>query len=246
MISRKLKLIIRIVYNLYCYFFAIFLLTFFISWFIAAPFLSLRGRRVFLFNIINLYVQTLFLLIFIRIKKEGTFKKGQYIYIANHTSYLDVLVALRILKNRSDLYFSGRADLCKIPVFGFFYKQVAVPVDRDSLMDRVNNLQALDEKLKAGNSLFIFPEATFNSSENLLLPFKKGAFKLSFDNKIDILPLVFFDGKKRMNDNYKFSLTPGKFRVRILKPFNTLAYNSHDELRKACMFAFEREMSCGG
>jgi 1-acyl-sn-glycerol-3-phosphate acyltransferase len=219
------------------------LLALFTGWFIAAPFLNSGGRRIFLFKIINLYIQALFFLIFIRIEKEGSLKEGQYIYIANHTSYLDVLVALHILKNRSNLYFPGRADLGKIPVFGFFYKQVAVSVDRDSLMDRVNNLQKLDEKLKAGSSLFIFPEATFNSSENLLLTFKKGAFKLSFDNKIDILPLVFFDGKKRMNDNYKFSLTPGKFRVRILEPFNTLAYNSHDELRTACVLSFEREMS---
>jgi 1-acyl-sn-glycerol-3-phosphate acyltransferase len=186
----------------------------------------------------------LFFLINIRIEKKGILKEGQYIYVANHTSYLDVLVAFRLLKNSRNFYFLGRADLCRIPVFGFFYKQVVIPLDRDSLQNRIDNLQKLNEKLNKGCSIFIFPEATFNSSKNVLLPFKKGAFKLSFDNKIDILPIVLFDGKKRMNSNYKFSLTPGKFSAAILEPMNTLEYHSHEELRKSCVDIFEKWLNC--
>ena len=47
----------------------------------------------------------------------------------------------------------------------------------------------LTKQLKKGTNVFIFPEGTRNFSDELLL-FQKGAFRLSVDNQVPIIPVV--------------------------------------------------------
>ena len=66
--------------------------------------------------------------------KGGTNKNQQYMFVANHTSYIDPFVMLRVVKH--PFVFVGKKELVKIPLFGYIYKRAAIMVDRSSSKSR--------------------------------------------------------------------------------------------------------------
>ncbi|MDX1761360.1 MAG: lysophospholipid acyltransferase family protein, partial [Christiangramia sp.] len=51
-----------------------------------------------------------------------------YMLVANHTSMLDIMLMLAVIKQ--PFVFIGKKELSKIPVFGFFYRRTCILVDR--------------------------------------------------------------------------------------------------------------------
>jgi len=49
-------------------------------------------------------------------------KMTSYVLVANHTSYIDPFVMLRVSKN--PFVFVGKKELVKIPIFGYLYMVV--------------------------------------------------------------------------------------------------------------------------
>ena len=45
-------------------------------------------------------------------------KSKSYMFCANHTSMIDIMLMLSIVKN--PFVFVGKAELSKVPIFGFF------------------------------------------------------------------------------------------------------------------------------
>ena len=56
--------------------------------------------------------------------------KGPYVLAANHASDLDI--PMTFLAAPSPAVFMGKAELLKLPLFGYFFKQTSIPVDRSS------------------------------------------------------------------------------------------------------------------
>ena len=53
------------------------------------------------------------------IKRDVFYKKNEnYLFVSNHTSMTDIMLMLHVTKN--PFVFVGKAELSKIPVFGFF------------------------------------------------------------------------------------------------------------------------------
>ncbi|HBK82377.1 MAG TPA: 1-acyl-sn-glycerol-3-phosphate acyltransferase, partial [Flavobacterium sp.] len=60
------------------------------------------------------------------------FENGKsYMLVANHTSMTDIMLMLCLVRN-NPFVFVGKAELAKIPVFGFFYKRTCILVDRSN------------------------------------------------------------------------------------------------------------------
>ncbi len=148
------------------------------------------------------------------IKRDAVFKKGEsYMYVANHTSMTDIMLMLYV--SRNPFVFVGKAELSKIPLFGFFYKRTCILVDRSNARSRHNVFIEAQQKLKQGLGVCIFPEGGVPEDEGLLLnEFKDGAFRLAIEHRIPIAPMSFHDNKKRFSYTF-FSGGPGKMRVRV-------------------------------
>ena len=154
------------------------------------------------------------------VKKLETPQKGKsYMFVANHTSMTDIMLMLSIVKN--PFVFVGKKELAKFPVFGFFYKRTCILVDRGNVKSRQEVFQQAQRRLNQGVSICIFPEGGVPDDESVLLDtFKDGAFRLAIDHQIPIVPLVFFDNKKRFSYTF-FSGSIGKMRAKILPFFST-------------------------
>jgi 1-acyl-sn-glycerol-3-phosphate acyltransferase len=163
-----------------------------------------------------------------KIKAEQKLEKGKsYMLIANHTSMTDIMLMYAVIKD-NPFVFVGKQELAKIPLFGFFYKRTSILVDRKDTKSKQEVFEQAQKRLKQGLSICIFPEGGVPDSSILLDDFKDGAFRLAIDHQIPIVPITFYDNKKRFS--YKFlSGSPGKMRVKIHKFISTEGKTQQDK-----------------
>jgi 1-acyl-sn-glycerol-3-phosphate acyltransferase len=158
-----------------------------------------------------------------RIHWEEKMKKGDsYMLVANHTSMLDIMLMLHVSKN--PFVFVGKKELVKIPVFGFFYKRVCIMVDREDSKSRMGVYRRAQKRLNNGLSICIFPEGGVPEEQVVLDTFKDGAFKMAIAHNIPIVPMTFYDCKRRFPFSI-YSGGPGPLRVRV----NTFYKTNHLE-----------------
>ena len=151
-----------------------------------------------------------------KIKSEQQLEKGKsYMLIANHTSMIDIMLMLVTVKH-NPFVFVGKKELAKIPLFGFFYRNTCILVDRNDAKSRQAVFLRAKRRLKDGLSICIFPEGRVPEEDIILDEFKDGAFRLAINHKIPIVPIAFLDNKKRFSYSF-FSGGPGVLRVKIHK-----------------------------
>ena len=146
------------------------------------------------------------------IKEEKPDVKKSYMFIANHTSMTDIMMMLVTVKN--PFVFVGKQELAKIPLFGFFYKRTCILVDRSSAKSRQAVFLRAQRRLRQGLSICIFPEGGVPEEHVVLDDFKDGAFRLAINHKIPVVPITFYDNKKRFSYTF-FSGGPGRMRAKI-------------------------------
>lgn len=152
------------------------------------------------------------------IKEETPDPKKSYMFVANHTSMADIMLMLVSVKN--PFVFVGKKELAKIPLFGFFYKRTCILVDRSSAKSRQAVFLRAQRRLKQGLSICIFPEGGVPEEAVLLDAFKDGAFRLAINHQIPVVPITFYDNKKRFSYTF-FSGGPGRMQVKIHNFFKT-------------------------
>lgn len=135
-------------------------------------------------------------------------QKGKsYIFVINHTSFLDAPAIPMAIT--SPLVALGKKELSKIPVFGWITTAFAVWVDRTSPESRKESIDKLKELLAGGTCILVAPEGTRNNTDEPLLPFRYGPFKLAIESQIPILPVVIHNAGKLMKRG-SLLLKPGR------------------------------------
>ncbi|HKP32449.1 MAG TPA: lysophospholipid acyltransferase family protein [Chitinophagaceae bacterium] len=153
-------------------------------------------------------------------------KNKQYIFVANHISYLDAPIIVKSF--RMPIRVLGKIEMTKVPIFGYIYKNAIVTVDRRDAERRAKSVRILKSVLRKGISIFIFPEGTFNTTGKPLKDFFDGAFRMAIETQTPIKPALFLDGYSRMNYRSLFSLNPGRSRTIFLEEVDVSAYSMHD------------------
>ena len=152
-------------------------------------------------------------------------KNTQYVFIANHTSIMDVMLPCILMPNHP-LCYVGKKELVKIPVFGTIYKRICVMVDRKSARSRADVYRRCAERMEEGQSIVIFPEGGVPDDTSVLLDsFKDGAFTLASKHKSPIVVFTFVGLKEMFPFNYSKGF-PGTVNVYfndILEPNQTAA-----------------------
>jgi 1-acyl-sn-glycerol-3-phosphate acyltransferase len=160
-------------------------------------------------------------LTFIRYKFYGreNFKKGQsYIYVSNHTSFLDLPGIRMIIPGQFRPL--AKKELLKIPVFGWIAQAATIIVDRSSHDSRKKSIDKLKLFLKQGISILIFAEGTQNRTREILQPFHDGAFRIAVDTQQPVLPMVVIGAGKLMPPS-TVNLRPGTIRIYVGEQIET-------------------------
>ena len=102
-------------------------------------------------------------------------------------------------------------------------------VDRESTQSRTGVYRRAQRRLNQGLSICIFPEGGVPDDENIILDnFKDGAFKMAIAHKITLVPITFYDNKKRFSFTF-FSGGPGTVRAQVHEFFETGILSEEDK-----------------
>lgn len=153
-------------------------------------------------------------------------KKKSYIFVSNHISYLDAAILVKAF--RQPFRPLGRAELSKLPVFGFIYRNAIVTVDRSSQANRTNSVRILKSLINKGISVLVFPEGTFNMTTEPLKEFYDGAFRVAIETQTPVKPVLFLDAYRRMPYESLFHMTPGRSWIVYLDEISVAGYTSAD------------------
>jgi len=135
-------------------------------------------------------------------------------YIGNHQSYFDALIALIYLGPIKPMLI--KKELIFIPLANLYMILLGcVPLDRKNLRKSVKSLNKIAAKLKAGQSVVIFPEGTRSHGPNMS-EFKAGAFKPAMKAKVPIIPFALDDAYLCFEEKHYFK--PATIKVQILQP----------------------------
>tara|TARA_B110000238_G_scaffold142927_1_gene154259 strand:- start:1167 stop:1757 length:591 start_codon:yes stop_codon:yes gene_type:complete len=170
---------------------------------------------------------------------------GPMVLAANHGSDLDI--PMTFLASPVPVVFMGKAELLKLPLFGYFFKQTSIAVDRSSYSGRKQALIDAGQRIKDGYSVCIFPEGGIPPQKQLLGAFKAGAFKLAVDNNVPIVLMSIYQNKFRLGDWGEPS-SLGPVDTKVIGEFwpNTDAENALKELRDLCYITLAEDLKNWG
>ncbi|MDH3659905.1 MAG: AMP-binding protein [Alphaproteobacteria bacterium] len=113
---------------------------------------------------------------------------GGCVLIANHQSYLDGLVLSAVLP--TDFAFVAKRELVESWFAGLFLRSLGTAfVERFDPKGSVADARQLADRLRAGESLIIFPEGTFERRPGLR-SFYMGAFMAAAEAEMPIVPFA--------------------------------------------------------
>lgn len=157
------------------------------------------------------------------IGKEKIPKTGRIVLAGNHKNNLDCIMV--IASTKRCVHFLAKIELFKGPLGWFFKAMGLIPVKR-----KMKDGKALPESIKYLENeklIGIFPEATFNRGEGVILPFKIGAVKMAHDTNTKIVPFV-------IKGDYK--LFRKRVRIVFFDPFEVKSDNLDKENEKFMKF----------
>jgi 1-acyl-sn-glycerol-3-phosphate acyltransferase len=130
--------------------------------------------------------------------KEYMETPGAKIYVSNHASYFDVLPLM--LGLGVPYRFIAKLEVGRMPFIGTFLDRMGhLKFDRAHPESRLRQAQEMEEFLRNGDSVFVFPEGTF-TSEIGVRPFQLGAFKAAVATGAPIIPVSLAGTRRFLRD----------------------------------------------
>ena len=116
-------------------------------------------------------------------------KDTPVLYVGNHRSYFDVVLTYARCPGLTG--YVAKDSMKKIPLLSSWMKRLhCLFLNRSDIKEGLKTiLQGIDQ-MKNGVSMCIFPEGTRNKTDDLMLPFKEGSFKIAEKSGCPIIPMA--------------------------------------------------------
>jgi len=171
-------------------------------------------------------------LMFSRLTIEGAenFRKHPVaVYVSNHTSYMDTPVIFGSLPFQFRIL--AKKDLWRWPMIGWYLgRSGQMPIDLENPQATLSSLGGAVKALRAGMSLFVFPEGG-RTSDGALRPFLAGAAYLAIRAQVPIVPIA-LSGVYDLLPIHTRQFYPTPLKVQVGEPIDTKGMNvrQNDEL----------------
>jgi len=199
-----------------------FLIFFIISFLILLPiFIILTSKNIYfktLNSVIKVWCKILLFIVGIRLKKifkEKIDYNSNYIFCANHKSYIDIAIIYAAIEQ--PIMFIGKEEIIKYPIFGKLYSKIVITVKRTNLKNSFLAYKKALRELYNKKNIVIFPEGGIFKNIKIK-EFKNGAFKLAAKTKTPIVPITLSDNSKFFRKYFCF---PGRTKIIIHKHIKT-------------------------
>ena len=156
----------------------------------------------------------------VKVRVHGTenAKSGEpHIFASNHVSWFDVPALAKVLPRYK---FVAKAELFKVPIFGPAMRSVGmIEIQRENRKAAFGAYDVAAERIRAGNSVVVFPEGTRGHAYPLR-PFKKGPFVLAIAAGVPIVPII-THGTIEVMPKGSLWVHPGTIDIHFLEPVST-------------------------
>lgn len=118
----------------------------------------------------------------VRIEVRGEPPAAPFFLVANHVSYIDIVV----LFTRLDGLFLAKAEIARWPVLGFLARSTGTLfVDRGRKSDLLRVIEEARRRLEGGFGVVVFPEGTSTDGSSVQ-PFKASIFQVAAANGLPV------------------------------------------------------------
>lgn len=169
----------------------------------------------------------------VRRKGKEHFKKGEnYVVVVNHNSLVDIPVSTPWIPGPNKTL--AKVEMAKIPLFGVIYRAGSILVDRKAENSKKESFTHMQQTLKMGLHLCLYPEGTRNKTSAPLQEFYEGAFVAAIRAQKPIMPAVIFGTRDILPNHPKLWARPKVIRYHFLEPVPTkgLSMSDRHELKE--------------
>ena len=120
--------------------------------------------------------------------EENVPKDEAVLYIGNHRSYFDVIMTyVRVPRPTG---YMAKVGMLRVPSLSTWMKYLhCIFLDRSNIKAGMQSILTAIEKVKSGISICIFPEGTRNRTDDVLLEFHDGSFKIAEKTGCPVVPM---------------------------------------------------------
>jgi 1-acyl-sn-glycerol-3-phosphate acyltransferase len=173
---------------------------------------------------------------FIHVRVEGLEKldrKANYVFVANHGSYMDIPAVLSRLPYQ--FRFFAKKGLYQIPFLGWHLRWAGhLPVDRSNARASLKSTNEASKLIATRPiSMLLFPEGGRTRPELGLREFKEGAVYIAIKAGVPVVPMALV-GLRELLPMGSGHVRSGRVAIRIGDPIPTkgLAISARDELTR--------------
>ena len=104
-------------------------------------------------------------------------------------SYFDIIITYARCPGLTG--YVAKNDMAKVPLLSLWMKRLyCLFINRDDVKEALKTILAGIDHIKNGISMCIFPEGTRNKTDDLMLPFWEGSFKMAEKTGCAIVPMA--------------------------------------------------------
>lgn len=135
------------------------------------------------------------------IGEENVPKDETVLYIGNHKSYFDIVITYARCPGLTG--YVAKDSMKKVPLLSTWMRRLhCLFINREDVKEALKTILAGVENIKNGISVCIFPEGTRNKTDELMLPFKEGSFKMAEKTGCAIIPMAISNSAEILENHF--------------------------------------------
>jgi len=159
----------------------------------------------------------------IRVKIIGEQPKdGSFIYMFNHTSFIDPFLFALCMKGKCTALVAK--ENYSYPIWRSMLKRwKAIPIDRHNRDKAIQSIERAQELTSQGFDIIILPEGT-RTITGYMKRFKKGGFHMAYNTNTPIQPVGCI-GAFEFKPKNRWTISPRQILIKFGKPINPNCYS---------------------
>ena len=204
-----------------------------VFYFVIFNFIPAVKAKKYAYFVTKYWGKSLLAAMLVRLTSEGTekvdSKEESYVIVSNHASIVDIPVCM----SSSPLQFSylAKIEVDRLPIIGYLARNMHVYVDRKSLGSRKETFGRMKAHLDDGNSIHIYAEGTRNKTDEMLLRFYDGAFRLAIETQRPLAVMTICGSEKVSTPKSPFLASPAHVHCIWDEPISTKGMTLEKDLK---------------
>lgn len=163
--------------------------------------------------------------------EENVPKDRPVLYISNHRSYYDII--LTYCRVPRETGYIAKDVMAKIPSFSRWMRYLhCLFLDRKDIKKGMQTIKDAIDLINNGISVHVCPEGTRNNTEEMMLEFHKGTFKIAERTGCTIIPIT-VNNTEAIYEKQRPRIKSAKVVLEYGRPIETANF-SKEEKRNLC------------